>query len=356
MSRKTDILAAVDTLKRVHDDWEADDQSPVQPTAELERAINATIRTCELGDVPFECRELVQAVDRMGKEWRLYEAGQRTPDYRPVPAFWEALRGVWRARAGSSRPKARRPEPVSVLIAQKVSYQQIAQRIYGWFNAKLDRFEGPLLDENGNPDLELIHKEEKEPGAVVPRDWIHPSERERVAEEEQAAQSSLDPSERHGSIRTEDPASVEELLRQGAFPAQIARVKGISVNDVLAIADDLKITPAVMPNLAAMRAPHEPELTPEQDASLQPGWRAGSAGPLEDSDDEDDGDEDLQGTDGPQMTDKQLTELIIGTAEQFPNLGSPDLVGKLRDLGAVVTVQKVSGVLRAHRQKQPATA
>lgn len=354
MSRRTDILAAVDNLKRVHDAWESDDQSPLQPTAELERVINATIRTCESGDVPFDCRELIRAVDLMGAEWRKYEAGQRTPDYRPVPAFWEALRGVWRARAGSSRPKVRRPEPVKVLIDQKVSYQQIAQRIYGWFNPATEQFEGPLLDERGNPDIDLIHKEAEQAGSVVPKDWVHPSERERVEQEAAAVEASLEPSVRHESKPTEDPATVEELLREGAFPEQIARVKGLSINQVLSIAEQHGIEPAKMPNLAAMRAPHEPELTKEQDASLQPGWQAGADGPLEDDEDEDDDDPANSGQ--PGYTEEQIRELIVLMGDQFPNAGSPELVTKLRDLGAVVTVQKVSGVLRAHRLKQPATA
>lgn len=352
MSRKSDILAAVDRLKRAHDDWESDDQSPLQPTAELERVINGTIKTCESGDVPYECRELVRAVDLMGAEWRKYESGQRTKDYRPLPAFWESLRGVWKARAGTHRPKPRRPEPVIVLISQKVSYQQIAQRIYGWFNPETERFEGPLVDDRGNPDIELIHREAAAPGSVVPKDWIHPSEAERIAEESAEAEASLEPSERHESAPAEDPATIEEMLREGAYPEQIARVKGISVNQVLAVAEQHGITPARMPNLAAMRAPQEPELTPEQDAALQPGWRTGAAGPIEDESDED-ADDDLDRSD---YTEEQLRELIVSTAEQFPNLGSPDLVAKLRDLGAAVTVQKVSGVLRAHRQKQPATA
>lgn len=346
MSRKTEILSAVDRLRRAHDDWEADDEAPVVPTVELERVINATIRTCEAGDVPAECRDLVQAVDAMGVEWRDYENGKRMRDQRPMPAFWESLRSVWRARAGTSRPKPRRPEPVRELVAQKVSYQQIAQRIYGWFNSELDRFEGPLLDDFGNPDIDLIHKESTSPGSVIPADWIHPSESVRVRDQIAAAESALEATERHEEARTEDPATIEELLRQGAFPQQVARAKNVSLEEVMEVAANCGITPAEMPNLASLRSPHEPALTPEQDAALQPGWQSG---------DQDDEDEESDGESEQHLTEHQIAELIVSTHEQFPNLGSPELVVKLRDLGAEVSVQKVSGVLRSHR-KQSATA
>src|SRR6185437_1418964 len=109
---------------------------------------------------------------RLMEEFRGYnqrEYGKVRPESgAPGPSFWAAAKAVAVARAGADAPVVERLEPVHVLIAQGVTYDQIARHIYG------RRGEGPFLQANGAPDVALIEQEANEPGSVIPKDWIPP--------------------------------------------------------------------------------------------------------------------------------------------------------------------------------------
>lgn len=330
--RKTAILRSVDTMIAEHDAWANDPHSPEQPTERMELAIDAAILECSSGDVPSDCRQLVGAMSALSVRWDDYRAGSWDGRQRPLPDFWRTFQGVMSARKGANKREYRRPEPVAELIRQKVGYEQIARFIYG------DGQKGPFL-QDGRIRVDLILKEAEKPGSVIPEDWIHPDEIRREAEELKALNGRLNALQSRDEKRTEDPATVEELLRQGAFPEQVARVKGVSLEEVRSIAAQCGIETNEMPNLSSLRSPYEPELTEEQDRGYQP--RAAETVP-----------DDPDIAEQPTLDDEAVNSLILESAEKFPDLGAAEIAAKLAgDLGVEVSGQKVAGVLRSRKRQ-----
>ena len=325
MSRKQEILSPVDNLIRVHDAWESDPTQPDVPTEEFETAAEEAIAACDFGDVPSDCRELVLAVGKFGIEWTRYKDGHWDRRGRPIGTFWGAFRGILHAREGAVAAKPKRPEPVSELVKQHVTLKQIAHNIYGHHG------KGPFIDEAGQILVDKIYEESKKPGSVIPKDWIHPAEEERIRK----LQSDLEGRMQRVADRenaeddTIDPASIEELLRQGAFPKQIAKVKNVDVEEVYAFAAELGIKTEEAPNLASMRAPSEPQLTDEQDRALQPRQE-----PTSDVDEEE----------SESMSDDELNARIVELSEE--GHGASEIARQLEG----VTVQKAAAVVREHKK------
>lgn len=327
--RTQDILTAVDHLITVHNEWESDPKSPPVPTLAFEEALVAAVQMCDSGDTPAQCREIVTQMNRLREEWNKYASGTMLLGARPIPAFWAAFRAVVHARSGAIRHVARRPEPVSVLLEQKVSYQQIAFHIYG------DRGQGPFVDAAGQPDIVLIHKEAKEPGSVIKPDWVHPAEQRRNASSGEALTRNVErlrTIDSEGSRFVPDPASIEQLLREGQYAPVIARVKGVTVEEVYAVAERMGIAAAEAPNLAATRAPQEPQLTDEQNRALQPqAERTTPPQPIPIPD--------------PASVDEQILEMLKD------GYAAPDIAAELG-----ITPQKVGAVFREHRKRSAQAA
>lgn len=346
MSRFQDILDAVDAMFAAHDEWESDRTAPEQPTEKLEFAINSAIETCRYGDAPQSCRELLAAMEALGKEWAAYQNGQWDRQQRPLPAFWEAWRNVVTARSGATPIRPRRPESVSELLRQGVSYNQIAMAIYG------HRGQGPFLEDGGAVRVDLIEQqarfEDGKPGAerVIPEDWIHPAEQERVREHNQQFVHRLQRLEaRQEQTRGYvEPKSVDECLQEGMLPAQVANVKDVPIEQVWERVRALGL------NLDG-----DPLGTPAfQTAPTAPSGQEGAAGESQQS--EAGAGDGPVGISGQAVSDEEaLQELIAQTAQANANLGASDIAAKVsEELGETVSTQKVVAVLRS-RQK-PATA
>lgn len=264
MERREAILAAVDTLIRVHDEWEADPKSPVVPTERFEKAVNLCVSICAAGEIPAECRQLVAAVAVLGREWQDYSTGRQDNEFRPLGSFWDAFRAVKGARKGSQKLEPRKVEPVAILIQQGVSPKQIAYFIYG------DNGVGPFVGPRGEVLHDLIDKERLNPGSVIPKDWVHPAELAAMQAQEADLETQLQNFTQEIEVDGTDPASIEDMLREGAFINQICRAKGVTREEVIHVANHLQIQARDPENLTTLRAPHEPKITPEQDAALQP--------------------------------------------------------------------------------------
>lgn len=334
MSRTQEILEAVDHLIQVHDDWESDPQTPEVPTQEFEQAVLHAASVCD-GDVPAPCRELVDTVSRLHLEWDKYADGQMRPDHRPVGSFWAAFREMLHAREGARPVVPVKPEPVSVLLKQKVPYRQIAYHIYG------DGKSGPLVGEDGQPDLGKIHQEADKPGSVIPADWLHPDHIERMERQRSEFERRLKAVSKSAEDFEEDPATIEDLLREGQYPAVVAKVKGVPINDVMEAVKKLQkngIKVNESPNIGSERSPYEPELTEEQDAALQPKNRDGE-----------------QLATAEESDGQAINDLIIEIHEHNPDMDAGSIVSKISDdLGEPVSVQKVAAVLREHRKSATA--
>lgn len=329
--RSKDIINSVDNLLRVHDEWEADDSAPIQPTEAFEQAITEAISVSENGDVPSQCRELCESMSRLSIEWDAYSSGvKRTPDYRPVGSFWGAFRNVIHCRAGATPITPNQPEPMFLLMEQKVTYSQIAFHIWG------HQGKGPFVTDSGQPDIVKIHEEAKEPGKHT-AGWVHPEQQAAFSERQQQLSRRLSSvSNRENSDSPQhDPATIESLLREGQYPDVIAKVKGVTLSDVLSVASRAGIKPSERPNFASMRAPHEPMI---------PGGETDPSSSSHEDESESDGDEPTENI------DDQIRELNDGTR------GKAEIVAEMKSRGIEVTFRDVEKVIKPKRSKQTATA
>lgn len=251
MNRKEQILLAVDNLIRVHDDWENDDRAPIVPTEAFEQALEDCVHIVCNGDIPTECREMNTAVSRLAVEWEDYRNLERVnPNGTPHDSMWAAYREIVQARRGAIAPVPRTLESVAQLREQKVPDYQIA-KMYGTRDPSTGlhtpTWIGPFFDENGRIRHDQIDKEHKKPGSVLGKNWVHPDEISRVEKEKLELDTRLKRLESQQEQRDdspyEDPASIADMLYEGAFPAQIAKTKKVSIREVLEVAKELEITP-----------------------------------------------------------------------------------------------------------------
>lgn len=273
IERRDTILKSVDVFLKIHNAWEADVHGDKQPSDKFETAIKLCIEICQRGDIPEECKRLISAVAKMGEEWLLYENGKMDSEYRPLSAFWDSVRNVISERAGAIPYAPRVRESVARLIKEGVSRRQIARDLYGdpeWSNGF-----GPFCGARGEVNDAAIDEEERlnklsPPQTTLPVDWVHPDDRnrKRTTDEEMHTRLSSLATMTQKKKSKEDP---EKMLREGAFIQQVANECGLTRDEVIAIANRLEITAEEVPNLAAMRAPSEPQIHERANASLQPG-------------------------------------------------------------------------------------
>lgn len=242
-NRAMQILRSVDELLRRIQRWLRDPRKgPVVPE-DVALAIDCARLTCDAGNVPSQCRDLaIVAVPRLAEEFRGYSQREHGKVHQesgaPGPSFWAAVKAMAVARANAEVPQAEQREPVADLISQGVTHEQIARHIYG------RRGVGPLLQPNGLPDATLIEREAREPGSVIPPGWIPPWRQESAKRRSLQLQAKLQEFDRQEQTKTyDDPATVEDLLRDGAFIQQIERAKGVSRDQILETAREIGVTP-----------------------------------------------------------------------------------------------------------------
>ena len=257
MSRKDQMLRAVDQLMRVHDDWQSDEKAPNVPTEAYEEALENCVAIVCNGDIPSECRELETTVSRLAMEWSDYRnAVKMNANGTPFDSLWSAYHGMVLARKGAIAPVQRTLESVAKLMSEKVPNLQIA-KMYGARTRKSGLFdavwEGVFFDESGRVQHDLLEQQAKfdkgEKGAkrVIPEDWIHPAEITRAQKESEDLDKRLKQLESQERQREdtsyEDPATIEELLSQGQFPATVAKIKRCSIEEVLEVSERIGVVP-----------------------------------------------------------------------------------------------------------------
>ena len=265
-SRETVLRQAASAFLRIHARWTANNDQSLLTDA-YEGSLKDLVRTFAEGDLPGKFRSLAVAVETLAEQWDLYEGYVTQESPMPTQAFWEAVGQVQQQFNGAGVPRRRSLEPVSLLIQQNVSPNQIALHIYGYRPEGSTVHIGPFL-ENGVPRHDLVHKEAKEPGSVIGSDWVHPAEEARMKEELQLQRRRLDSLAERGTRYKPAPETIEKLLTDGVYPNQIARMKLIPVEAVYAEAARLGITPTEMPDLRSLRAPQEPAINPYAAAAL----------------------------------------------------------------------------------------
>ena len=254
-TRETEIKSALKTMVDAKRKWSLSEDRFFPDW--LENAISAALNIALNGDVPASCIKIHTACVRLADAWGHIIASGEGLDQKtgiPGPTFWSLFESLESQLKNSSVSKHRFLRPVKELLEEYKNdsgrkWLYIA-RDYGWLDKTGEDhvWKGPFFT-NGNVDQFLIEKEAREPGSVVPAGWHPEDENEKQRKDiVESSGSALSRIRQHlksqGRIQDspEDPATIEELLRQGQFVSVIARVKRVSEEEVRSVADRLKIT------------------------------------------------------------------------------------------------------------------
>jgi len=131
----------------------------------------------------------------------------------------------------------------SMLAEWKNSSQKYlwVARAFGSYDAEEDTWEGPFFT-RGIPDQRKIDRESENPGSVLGDGFQPKSSQLKAARIKADAMKQL-ANLQAGLFRPEggakpEKATVLEMLRDGQYPDVVSRVKGVSVNEVLAMAKE----------------------------------------------------------------------------------------------------------------------
>ena len=246
-TRKEQILAAVDSCLEEYTLWMNDDAIQHIPVGHrLDAAIGAAVSMCEAGDVPTECRQLVDSVMRLDLEYERYHDGEFIPRSKsPTQRFHSSVDAVIRARSGAEQPPPRKMESIRELRRQGLNDSQIAV-CFARYSEPSGFYIGPFHDSRGRVLHDLIQQEHDKLGSMIPEDWIHPNE---VTERDKAAQDYAANMTRLNKLRDDDKpqektwsdSDVAAYLREGAFVHQVVHVFGITQQEVIEIANRVGI-------------------------------------------------------------------------------------------------------------------
>lgn len=321
--RVTQILIIADEFLRRILAWLQDPHGGPAVPDRVVIQMYATDQVCSgPAKVPLACLPMQTAISRVVEEYRGYterELGKyRFENGAPGPGFWAAMKEFAVARQRAEQPLLETLEPVSVLLQQGVTHAQIGQHIYG------RRGVGPFLQPNGDVDVPLVEREAREPGSVIPPNWVPPWHLEAEARRRQSLSERLQLfSGMEVPQQYDDPCTVEEMLQQGAFVQQVERAKGVSRDEVLEAAKRIGV--------AAVDGPgYQPPLS--------------EPSPLILLDDEAD----------PEEADREaLRQLVIRMySESAGQRGAAEIANELRKLGHDIHLNAVSATIGHWKRRQ----
>ena len=322
--RIQEVLHAADQIISLAQKWASDDKLPNTVPDELGAAIESAELINHQGDIPYQCQDLVYKVSRLAEDQRKYDAAEPETRMRngdPSQAWWASLQNVIKARAGAEGPRRVRLESVAELLKQGVSRMQIAGAIFG------RRGVGPLMQSNGIPDDALIDRERDVPGSVLIGwpDWVPPWEKEIESQQKLKLSGQLQVLARRSEPRRyTDPATVEEMLRDGCYVQQIMKGKNVTREHVLQVAADTK-----------------------QKAVDQPGWMPETVLGTDVGEQED--------APGDAEKEKIRDRVVAIWNESGQSLGAAEIVAKLREEGLEATTRSIGGILNWSRRKATET-
>jgi hypothetical protein len=251
--RESEIKDAIRTMIAARNRWSKGNDNFFPDW--LEDAISASLNVALNGDVPVNCIQLYTSCVRLADAWGAIVMEGEGIDSSGIPgkAFWALMEAVESQLKKSESVSVRRLRPVAELLEEYKGdnrrHSYIA-RDYGWLDRSDDDpvWRGPFF-KDGAVDTFAIEQEAKKPGSVVPPNW-HPEDehdkqkKQIVADSGSALARIRNHLKSQGKLvgeSTQDPASVEELLKQGQFVAVIARTKGITEEEVRKIAKQIGV-------------------------------------------------------------------------------------------------------------------
>lgn len=387
VDRETEIKSAIKTMLDARRRWsQSDDQFF---PAWLEDAISAALNIILNGDVPLSCIKVHAACVRLADAWGLIVTEGEGLDQKtgiPGRQFWVLFDAVETLVKSMEVAKHRNLRPVKELLEEYKNdggrkWLYIA-RDYGWLDKTGEDhvWKGPFF-KNGNVDQYAIEKEAREPGSVVPAGWHPEDENEKnrkniIADSGSALARIRQHLKSQGKVQDtpEDPATIEELLRQGQFVSVIARVKKVSEEEVREVADRMKIATLNKEDLyqkAQVEGATDDQIYRESmlgadDTSggsgelmvqnpspvLQPSPVTPSAQTSPSSAEQSDNEIQDDDNDGNSETPD---ELLAKLYQANPEIDTPKAMQALKNAGVTMTGQAVGRKLAAMKAKQPAT-
>jgi hypothetical protein len=251
----------------------------------------------------------------------------------------------------------------SMMVDWKTAPQRYTwiARAFGEYDADADLWSGPLFAKNGTPRQDLIDKEVETPGSVLGDNYRPASQRLKVERLRTAAMKQL-ANIQAGLFRPEggavpEKATVLEMLQDGQFADVIAKVKRVSIAEVLEIAKANGIAVSNREEVLS-RASNESHSNPMAEAR---GYKKPSFDddPADDFYD-DDQDLDVDTTEDPldvianepprvagKITKEELSEFVLGFLSENPEASQHDiLAAAVTTTGKDVSRQMLTPILK----------
>lgn len=243
MLSRSDVVAAVREVEQIVNTWEAakTDEAPYvswrgRPTKAISEAVadafeSLSEKTATM-EVDRDARAVVLMVDKFDEqyvEWA--EKSELTPE-DANPGGSREMWSAWQDVIGSTADRpTRRLEPIKQLDIEKVPERQIAL-MYGWKHS------------DGSPDAQKVREERENPGTHYnAAEWVHPQDAKDDAETDAAwsIRSARIDAEIAQSTPAAAPESLDDLILQDVPSKQIARMLGITPEDVKARAGQMGV-------------------------------------------------------------------------------------------------------------------
>jgi hypothetical protein len=251
----------------------------------------------------------------------------------------------------------------SMMVDWKTAPQRYTwiARAFGEYDADADLWSGPLFAKNGTPRQDLIDKEVEMPGSVLGDNYRPASQRLKVERLRTAAMKQL-ANIQAGLFRPEggavpEKATVLEMLQDGQFADVVAKVKRVSIAEVLEIAKANGIAVSNREEVLS-RASNESHSNPMAEAR---GYKKPSFDddPADDFYD-DDQDLDVDTTEDPldvianepprvagKITKEELSEFVLGFLSENPEASQHDiLAAAVTTTGKDVSRQMLTPILK----------
>jgi hypothetical protein len=391
VNRETEIKSALKTMIDAKKRWSLSDDNFFPDW--LENAISAALNIALNGDVPASCIKIHANCVRLADAWGLIITDGEGLDQKtgiPGRAFWGLFEGVETSLKNADSTKIRHLRPVKELLEEYKSdggrkWLYIA-RNYGYLDKTGEDhvWKGPFFL-NGNVNQIAIEQEATTPGSVVPPGWHPEDENEKLRKQIVTDSGSALSRIRHhlksqGKIKESptDPATIEELLRQGQFVSVIARVKQVSEEEVRAVADRLKIQALSKEDLyqkaqiegAADDQVYRESMIGPDDTSGAGGelmkpensWGDGAEIGYDPGKDDTDSARASSSSAEKEVTDdnddnsaESVDDLLAKLYDSNPDIDTPRAMQALKSSGITITGQAVGRKLAAMRAKTPAT-
>lgn len=236
MLKKSEFRSAFDSVRKRIEEWNANRTDAevwegtrvVRIGPEIVEAFFELIDLASTMDVERSLRAPILALDEFESALHDWAEERQISPETTSPGGTPNLWNRWLEFVDSMNVRSfPAPESIESLRTQGVADRQICL-IYGF------------VDESGAPEINKVAEELAKPGTHYnAKKWVHPSQKRIdavISERWKERSKKVDDKAKVEPVNREAPETVEELLTQRVSSRQIAMMKGITVDEVRAIA------------------------------------------------------------------------------------------------------------------------